>query len=156
REEDTPRSLSRETPALAPQSYEEEDESDDHWDRHDDRSDVSDDDYEDATSGGARRSGLAVVLAMVGLVLIGAGAAFAYRAMSGGAAFLGRPRPPFIKPADGPNKIVPNRTDTQAGAPSQPGAANPGGPEKLVSREEQPVPVQPPPAPPKVLSTIPV
>jgi hypothetical protein len=89
-------------------------------------------------------------LAMVGLVMIGAGGAFAYRAMFGGA-ILAPGLPPVIKANDAPNKIVP-----QAAASNPAGAATSGSPEKLVSREEQPVAIQPPNAPPRVVSTIPV
>ena len=92
---------------------------------------------------------------MLGLVLIGAGGAFAYRSMFGGA-MLVPSLPPVIKANDGPNKILPNRSDAQAAAANQAGAAAPGSPEKLVSREEQPVAIQPPNAPPRVVSTIPV
>jgi hypothetical protein len=54
----------------------------------------------------------------------------------------------------GPNKIVP---PTQTASASQPGAATPGGGEQLLSREEQPVQVQPTnPPPPRVVSTVPV
>src|SRR5580704_2623336 len=130
RDQDPPRSAVRQ-PALAPQSH--------------------DDEYEAAAR--PRRSGLVVVLAMVGLVMIGAGGAFAYRAMFGGA-ILAPALPPVIKANDAPNKIVPNRSDSQNAA-SNP-AATSGSPEKLVSREEQPVAIQPPNAPPRVVSTIPV
>jgi len=92
-----------------------------------------------------------VVLAMVGLVMIGAGGAFAYRAMFGGA-ILAPSLPPVIKANDAPNKIVPN----QSAASNPAGAATSGSPDKLVSREEQPVPIQPANAPPRVVSTIPV
>ena len=91
----------------------------------------------------------------LGLVMIGAGGAFAYRAMFGGA-ILAPSLPPVIKANDTPNKIVPNRSDAQTAASNPAGAATPGSPEKLVSREEQPVAVQPANAPPRVVSTIPV
>jgi SPOR domain len=151
-----PRAVARQAPALAPQSHDDE-EYDEQWDGDDrgyDQSDIPDE-YEDDDAGTSRRSGLAVVLALVGLVLIGAAGAYAYRAMFGGA-IMAPPVPPIIKPADGPNKIVPNRSDAQQGASNQGAGVNPGAPAQLVPREEQPVPVQPPPAPPKVLSQIPV
>jgi SPOR domain len=149
-----PRAVARQAPALAPQSHDEE-EYDEQWDdRGYDQSDIPDE-YEDDTAGTSRRSGLAVVLAMLGLVLIGAAGAYAYRAMFGGA-IMAPSLPPIIKPAEGPNKIVPNRSDAQQGASNQASGVNPGAPAQLVPREEQPVAVQPPPGPPKVLSQIPV
>ena len=154
RDEDAPppRSVGRQ-PALAPQSY--DDEAEDRWDDRADRQTDDAEDYDDETPSRPRRSGLAVILAMLGLVLIGAGGAFAYRSMFGGA-MLVPSLPPVIKANDGPNKILPNRSDAQAAAANQAGAAAPGSPEKLVSREEQPVAIQPPNAPPRVVSTIPV
>ncbi|HTC06602.1 MAG TPA: SPOR domain-containing protein [Xanthobacteraceae bacterium] len=156
RDEDAqpPRSVGRQ-PALAPQSYDDEHEAEDRWDDRADRQTDDAEDYDDETPSRPRRSGFAVILAMLGLVLIGAGGAFAYRSMFGGA-MLVPSLPPVIKANDGPNKILPNRSDAQAAAASQAGAAAPGSPEKLVSREEQPVAIQPPNAPPRVVSTIPV
>jgi hypothetical protein len=153
RDEQPPRPVGRQ-PALAPQSHDDEYEAEDQWDDQADRqSDDAEDYYDDETPAKPRRSGLVVVLAMLGLVMIGAGGAFAYRAMYGGA-ILAPTLPPVIKANDAPNKIVPSRSDAQAANPA--GAATSGSPEKLVSREEQPVAIQPPNAPPRVLSTIPV
>jgi len=149
RDEDPPRSAVQQ-PALAPQSYDDEYEAEDQWDDQADRQTDDAEDYDDETAARPRRSGLVVVLAMVGLVMIGAGGAFAYRAMFGGA-ILAPALPPVIKANDAPNKIVP-----QAAASNPAGAATSGSPEKLVSREEQPVAIQPPNAPPRVVSTIPV
>jgi sporulation related protein len=157
RDEDAPppRPAGRQ-PALAPQSHDDEYEAEDQWnDRADRQSDDAEDYYDDETPAKPRRSGLVVVLAMVGLVMIGAGGAFAYRSMFGGA-ILTPSLPPVIKANDAPNKILPNRNDGQAAASNPSGAATPGSPEKLVSREEQPVAIQPPNAPPRVVSTIPV
>src|SRR5580704_7768133 len=152
RYKDPPRPAGRQ-PALAPNSNDDEYEAEDQWD---DRADSDDaEDYDDETPARPRRSGLVVVLAMVGLVMIGAGGAFAYRSMFGGA-ILAPTLPPVIKANDAPNKIVPNRSDGQAAASNPAGAATSGAPEKLISREEQPVPIQPPNAPPRVVSTIPV
>ena len=152
RDEDPPRPAGRQ-PALAPQSNDDEYEAEDRWDDRADRQSDDGEDYDDEIPARPRRSGLVVVLAMVGLVMIGAGGAFAYRAMFGGA-ILAPSLPPVIKANDAPNKIVPNRSDSQNAA-SNP-AATSGSPEKLVSREEQPVAIQPPNAPPRVVSTIPV
>jgi SPOR domain len=149
RYQDPPRPAGRQ-PALAPQSYDDEYEAEDQWDDRADRQSDDAQDYDDETAARPRRSGLVVVLAMVGLVMIGAGGAFAYRAMFGGA-ILAPSLPPVIKANDAPNKIVP-----QAAASNPAGTATSGSPEKLVSREEQPVAIQPPNAPPRVVSTIPV
>jgi hypothetical protein len=149
RYQDPPRPAGRQ-PALAPQSYDDEYEAEDQWDDQADRQSDDAQDYDDETAARPRRSGLVVVLAMVGLVMIGAGGAFAYRAMFGGA-ILAPSLPPVIKANDAPNKIVP-----QAAASNPAGTATSGSPEKLVSREEQPVAIQPPNAPPRVVSTIPV
>jgi SPOR domain len=150
RDEDPPRPASRQ-PALAPQSHDDEYETEDQWDDQADRRSDDAEDYVDEDTARPRRSGLVVVLAMVGLVLIGAGGAFAYRSMFGGA-ILAPSLPPVIKANDAPNKIVPN----QSAASNPAGAATSGSPDKLVSREEQPVPIQPANAPPRVVSTIPV
>jgi hypothetical protein len=73
-----------------------------------------------------------------------------------GGAILAPSLPPVIKANDAPNKIVPNRGDAQSAASNPAGASTSGSPDKLVSREEQPVPIQPANAPPRVVSTIPV
>jgi hypothetical protein len=159
RDEEPPRPAGRQ-PALAPQSfapqsYDDEYEAEDQWDDQADRQSEDSEDYADEGTARPRRSGLVVVLAMLGLVMIGAGGAFAYRTMFGGA-ILAPSLPPVIKANDAPNKIVPNRTDAQTAASNPAGATTSGAPDKLVSREEQPVPVQPANAPPRVVSTIPV
>jgi SPOR domain len=152
RDEDPPRPAGRQ-PALAPQSYDDEYQADDQWDDQADRQSDDVEDYDDAATDQPRRRGAVLVLAMLGLVMIGAGGAFAYRSMFGGA-ILAPSLPPVIKANDAPNKIVPNRSDAQAAASNPAGA--PGSPDKLVSREEQPVAIQPANAPPRVVSTIPV
>ena len=150
---DEERSVARQQSSLAPQARDDEYETDERWD---DRAEdgQADEGYEDETASPPRRRGIAFIAAMLGLVLVGASGAVAYRSMFGGAILAPAP-PPVIKAGDGPNKIIPRQEDAQAGA-GQPGAANPAAPEKLVSREEQPVAVQPPNAPPRVVSTIPV
>jgi len=140
-------------PALAPQSYDDEYQAGDQWDDQADRQSDDVEDYDDDATERPRRRGAVLVLAMLALVMIGAGGAFAYRSMFGGA-ILAPSLPPVIKANDAPNKIVPNRSDAQAAATNPAGA--PGSPDKLVSREEQPVAVQPANAPPRVVSTIPV
>jgi hypothetical protein len=141
--------------SLAPQSNDDEYEAEDQWDDQADRQSDDAEDYDDDVAARPRRSGLVMVLAMLGLVMIGAGGAFAYRTMFGGA-ILAPSLPPVIKANDAPNKIVPNRTDAQSAASNPAGAATAGASDKLVSREEQPVAIQPANAPPRVVSTIPV
>ena len=159
RDEEPPRPAGRQ-PALVPQtlaphSNDDEYETEDQWDDQADRQSDDAEDYADEATARPRRSGFVVVLAMLGLVMIGAGGAFAYRTMFGGA-IMAPSLPPVIKANDAPNKIVPNRTDAQSAASNPAGAATPGASDKLVSREEQPVAVQPANAPPRVVSTIPV
>src|SRR3984893_7956335 len=141
--------------SLAPQSNDDEYETEDQWDDQADRQSHEFEDYADEATARPRRNGFVVVWAMLGLVMIGAGGAFAYRTMFGGA-IMAPSLPPVVKANDAPNKIVPNRTDAQAAASNPAGAATPGASDKLVSREEQPVTVQPANAPPRVVSTIPV
>jgi hypothetical protein len=152
RENDAPPPLAagRRLPALPPQSHDDEYETDDEWhDEADDQSYAAEE-YDDDSESRPRRSGLAAVMAVAGLVIVGAASAFAYHAMFGGT--LLPALPPIIKANDGPNKIVPAPVSPS----SQAGGVNSGGDDKLVSREEQPVPVQPSNPPPRVIATIPV
>jgi hypothetical protein len=147
RDEAVPRrSAGRQLPALPPQT-DDEYETDGQWD---DGQAYAAEQYDDQPAGRSRRSGLVVVLAVLGLVFMGAASAFAYRTIFGGA--LLPTLPPIIKASNGPNKIIP----APGGTSGQAAAANSGAGEKLVSREEQPVQVQPQNAPPRVVSTIPV
>jgi len=148
--DEEPRSVARQQAPLTSQAHDDDYETEGHWD--DDTQ--ADEDYEDETASPPPRRGIAFVAAVLGLVLVGASGAVAYRSMFGGA-ILTPALPPIIKAGDGPNKIVPKQADAQSGA-NQAGAGNPAAPEKLVSREEQPVAVQPPNAAPRVVSTIPV
>ncbi len=106
------------------------------------------DDYNDGAPM-PRRGGLVVVMAVLGLAVVGTAGAFGYRAMFGSSVLP----PPIIKASNGPNKIVPSYGDAQAN--NQPGAASTGSTENLVSREEQPVKMELPKAP-HVVSTIPI
>ena len=108
------------------------------------------DDYDDEAPI-PRRGGLVVVMAVLGLAVIGTAGAFGYRAMFGSSMLP--TLPPIIKASNGPNKIVPSYGDAQAN--NQPGAASTGSAENLISREEQPVKMEPPKAP-HVVSTIPI
>jgi len=108
-------------------------------------------DYYDEVPRSGRRGGAVVIMAVIGLVVVGAAGAFAYRAMFGGSIMSGLP--PIIKASNAPNKIVPSHGESQANSAAQSGRA---ATEKMVSREEQPVNVEPPKPAPRVVSTIPV
>lgn len=103
------------------------------------------DGYGDASAGHLprRRGGLVTVALVLALAVVGTGAAFAYRT------YVGSPRsgePPVIKAETAPTKVVP---PSAAAAPAGDASGKliqdrlaTGAPEKLVSREEQPVNVQ--------------
>lgn len=97
------------------------------------------DGYAEQEEAPKRRGGMATVAIVLALAVVGTGAAFAYRTFMGSAR---TGEPPVIKAEPGPNKIVPpSATAAADGKPIQDrlgGAA----PERLVSREEQPVNVQ--------------
>lgn len=114
--------------------------------------DPAHDDYEqDARE--PRRSGVVVILAVLGLTVLGSAGALGYRAMFGRSVVAGMP--PIIKPAEGPVKVQPSQ-DAQAGKPGQAEPAAKIG-ERLVEHQEQPMDVQSanPPVP-RVVQTIPV
>jgi hypothetical protein len=94
-----------------------------------------------------RRPKLVLAIAMFSLVLAGA---FGYRVMIGGSA--GRNAPPIIKATNQPIKVAPapNEPHAKSGAnASHVDTETTGSIEKLVSREEQPVRIEPPKAPPR-------
>jgi SPOR domain len=99
------------------------------------------------------RTALVAVMAVLGLVVVGSAAAFGYRAMFGGSVLP--TLPPIIRASNGPNKIA---LDPQAGAAASnaQAVATTGSTEHLVSREEQPVAIEAPKTPPRVVATIPV
>jgi sporulation related protein len=136
-------------PALAPQS-DDEYENDEEWQDESEERSYAQEDYEDDAESKPRRSGMVLIMAVLGLAIIGVASAFAYRSMFGGV--LLPTLPPIIKANEAPNKIVPAQAATAAGADAS--GAKSG--EKLVSREEQPVPIQPQNPPPRVIATIPV
>lgn len=115
------------------------------------------DDYDDQAPGPRRRRGLVVVMAIFGLAVVGTAGAFGYRAMFGGS-FLPT-LPPIIKASNGPNRVAPAYGGSQAdngNDAQQIGGVTTGSTENLVSREEQPVTIEPPKAAPRIVSTIPV
>jgi hypothetical protein len=98
-------------------------------------SDGYDDGIEDQDQ--KRRGGLATVIVVLALAVVGTGAAFAYRT------FVGSPRssgePPIIRADTSPTKIVPSPADGTAKLPDR--LASGDGSEKIVPREEAPVDV---------------
>src|SRR5262249_25472878 len=93
----------------------------------------------------ARRRGLALMIAMTGLALLGTAGAVGYREMFGGPV-IARP-PPIITASSEPNKIAPVSGEPQgknSGNARQDGADTTGSTEKLISREEQPATIEPP------------
>jgi hypothetical protein len=151
REESAPapaRSGGRSLPPLPPQSQDDAYDSDDQWHDRDQGQSESEEFYDEAPRP-RRRTGV-VVMAVLGLLLVGgAAAAFGYREIYGGTILP--TLPPIIKAGDGPNKIVP-----APGASTQAGTPDAGAGEHLVPRQEQPVTIQPPNVPPRVVETIPV
>ncbi|WP_439925630.1 SPOR domain-containing protein [Nitrobacter sp. JJSN] len=88
-----------------------------------------------------RRGGMATVVAVLALAVIGTGAAYAYRNYAGTAR---SGTPPVIKADAGPNKILPQRTGSgdAVGKLIQDRMSTENGTEQMVSREEQPVDVK--------------
>ena len=107
------------------------------------------DEYEEEAAP-RRPRGTVVVVAVLGLAVLGTAGALGYRAMFGGSVIPSLP--PIIAPGNKPIKIVP----PQAGAPSQADAGPKGTGEHLVTHEEQPVNVQSANPVPRVVTTIPV
>jgi hypothetical protein len=96
------------------------------------------DSYDEPEEAPKRRGGMVTVAVVLALAVVGTGAAFAYRT------FIGSPRsgePPVIRADAGPNKVVPPSSADASGKLIQDRLGGPA-PEKLVSREEQPVDVQ--------------
>jgi hypothetical protein len=115
------------------------------------------DEYYDEAPRPRRRSGLVAVAAIFSLAVVGTAGAFGYRAMFGGSVLP--TLPPIIKASSGPIRVAPAYGDSQAnngGDARQAGAATTGSTENLVSREEQPVAIEPPKAAPRVVATIPI
>lgn len=99
--------------------------------------DYPDQDYEQQYAEEApakRKGGMATVIVVLALAVVGTAGAYAYRS------FVGSPRsgePPIIQADAGPNKIVPNN---QSGKQIYDRVGDKSG-ERVVSREEQPVDV---------------
>ena len=83
-----------------------------------------------------RRGGMATVIVVLALAIVGTGAAFAYRTYVGSAR---SGEPPIIRADAGPTKIVPAPTDGGTKLPDRLSSGD--GAEKIVPREEAPVDV---------------
>ena len=97
-----------------------------------------------------RRRGLALVMAITGLALVGTAGVFGYREIFRGSVIA--TLPPIIPASNEPNKIAPASSEPQAknsGNSGQVGAITTGSIEKLVSREERPATIDPPKAAPR-------
>jgi hypothetical protein len=111
------------------------------------------DDYDDLPSP-RRREGLVIVIAVLGLAILGAVGAVAYRAVFGRAVLPALP--PLIEAENGPNKNVPNYGDARPSNSSQTSITSAGSSEKFVSRwpadiqepAKKTAPISPNPTPP--------
>jgi cell division protein FtsN len=94
---------------------------------------------EDGYAPPRRRGGLVTIAAVLGLAVVGTAGAFGYRAFTSGT--VAPSTPPVIKADTTPAKIVPPAlasADAQS-KPFQDRIGAPAAPERVVSREEQPV-----------------
>ena len=101
----------------------------------------SDDDYYDDAPPNRRRIGIMAIAGVFALAVIGTAGALGYRAVFGGSSASSPP--PVIKAEQAPSKIVPAAAtkDAQANKMITERVNERGQGEKLLSREEQPVPV---------------
>jgi len=84
-----------------------------------------------------RRGGLIMVAAVLGLAIVGTAGAFAYRAFTGSSSGS---QPPVIKADSTPAKVAPSPAGNEAqGSKLIYDRAEKPGPERVVSREEQPL-----------------
>lgn len=150
--EQQPASRPRDLPAYATAAPEDDYEAAE--EPHESEEAYADDDYHDRGTRSRRRGSMVFVVAVLGLAVIGTAGAFAYHAMFGGSVLPSLP--PIIKASNGPNKIVPSYGESQASNTNPTSAANGGSTEHLVSREEQPVNMEPPKVIPHVVATIPI
>ncbi len=116
-------------------------------------------DYEDGAARPRRRGAIAVVMAVLGLAVLGTAGAFGYRAMFGRSVLP--TLPPIIKASVGPNKIVPNTGHAKASNSGAAAAAGAGssvsGAARLAPPAEKPVDIhQSVQTAPRVVSTIPI
>jgi hypothetical protein len=91
-----------------------------------------------------RRSSVVLVMAVFGLAVVGTAGAFGYRATFGGSILP--TLPPIVKASNEPSIALASsksQANNSANA-SHAGAATTASAEKLVTREEQPVTIEPP------------
>jgi hypothetical protein len=115
--------------------------------RADQGGDYADDDYDDDPA--PRRSGTVVIIALLGLAVLGTAGALGYRAMFGGSVIPALP--PIIKPADGPIRVNPPQSTAQNQADTAKGTGD-----QVVINQEQPVDIQAGNPIPRMIKTIPV
>jgi hypothetical protein len=97
-----------------------------------------------------RRGGLVTVMAVLALAVVGTAAAFGYRTLFTSAGSVSTP--PTIKADAGPNKVVPApQSGDGSGKAIYDRVGDKGQPERVVSREEQPVDIKSAPPPPRVV-----
>lgn len=101
-----------------------------------------DEHYAETDEARPRRSGLAIVVAVVGLAVLGTGGVFAYRAFTGGSASSGQV--PVVKAPDTPNKVVPAppTADNQPVKQIYDRVTDKAGNEKIGTTAEEPVDVK--------------
>ena len=113
----------------------------------------ADDYYEDEAPRAGRRSSVVLVMAVFGLAVVATAGAFGYRATFGGSVLP--TLPPIVKVSNESSIALTSSKSNSANA-SQAGAATTASAEKLVSREEQPVTIEPPKPASTVISPIPI
>jgi hypothetical protein len=96
-----------------------------------------DDDYDDPPRRGGRGSSLVTAVVLIGCAMLGTAGAYGYRTYSSGSAST---QAPVIIADSSPNKVVPEQPKSRM----QDRVGGQGSDERLVSREEQPVALQPP------------
>jgi hypothetical protein len=102
------------------------------------------DDYYEDEQPSRRRMGILVIAGVFALAVIGTAGAFGYRALFGSSSVSGPP--PVIKAESSPSKVVPvSAKDPQSSKQITDRINDNGLGEKLVSREEAPVPITPQP-----------
>jgi hypothetical protein len=121
-----------------------------HYQEHDEQQGYADEEYGDeqfdappafleAETRRRRPGGLLTIAVVLGLAVVGTAGAYAYRS------YTGSPRsgtPPVIKADNAPSKVVPaTQSSDNPGKLIYDRIGNSSGPERVVSREEQPVDV---------------
>lgn len=103
--------------------------------------------YDDAPRGG-RRKGLATVIAVFGLAVLGTAGAFGYRSLFSGPGMSGPP--PVIRASGEPSKVAPppQASEQSASKFSYDRFGDAGKDERVVRREEKPVDIARTPPPP--------